>query len=53
MLSSKDLPNPGAEPISPALAGRLFTTNATWEALAFRVLEVKLKTGDGTWKLTK
>ena len=30
------LPNPGIEPVSPAspaLPGRLFTTNATWEAL--------------------
>ena len=29
-----DLPNPGVEPsslMSPALAGRFFTTNATWE----------------------
>jgi len=29
-----DLPNPGIEPVSlasPALAGRFFTTNATWE----------------------
>ena len=31
-----DLPNPGVEPMflmSPALAGRFFTTIATWEAL--------------------
>ena len=27
-----DLPNPGIEPDSPALAGGLFTTGATWEA---------------------
>ena len=30
-----DLPNPGTEPkylLSPALAGRFFTTGATWEA---------------------
>ena len=30
-----DLPNPGIEPTSlmfPALAGRFFTTDATWEA---------------------
>ena len=29
------LPNPGMEPpsfMSPALAGKLFTTSATWEA---------------------
>ena len=32
-----DLPNPGMEPtslMSPALAGRFFTTSATWEAQA-------------------
>ena len=31
-----DLPNPGIKPVSfmsPALAGRFFTTSATWEAL--------------------
>ena len=31
-----DLPNPGIEPISlmsPAMAGRFFTTSTTWEAL--------------------
>ena len=31
-----DLPNPGTDPeslSSPALAGRFFTTSATWEAL--------------------
>ena len=30
-----DLPNPGIKPVSlmlPALAGRFFTTRATWEA---------------------
>ena len=34
--SPEDLPNPGIEPMllmSPALAGRFFTTNAIWEAL--------------------
>ena len=29
---SGDLPDPGIEPMSPALAGGFFTTNATWEA---------------------
>ena len=32
----EDLPNPGIEPVclvSPALAGRFFTTVATWEVL--------------------
>ena len=27
-----DLPDPGIEPVSPALAGGFFTTSATWEA---------------------
>ena len=30
--SPGDLPNPGIEPESPALAGRFFTTSATWKA---------------------
>ena len=32
----EDLPNPGIDPVclvSPALAGRFFTTVATWEVL--------------------
>ena len=35
--SPLDLPDPGIEPVSlmsPALAGRFFTTSATWEALS-------------------
>ena len=35
MSYSRDLPNPGMEPrtpVPPALAGRSFTTSATWEA---------------------
>ena len=39
-----DLPNPGIEPmslISPALAGRFFTTSATWEAPFKEVMRVK------------
>jgi len=28
-----DLPDPGIEPASPALAGGFFSTSATWEAL--------------------
>ena len=34
----RDLPNPGIKPASlmfPALAGRFFTTSATWEAHLF------------------
>ena len=30
--SSGDLPEPGVEPMSLALAGRFFTTSTTWEA---------------------
>ena len=36
-LPPGDLPNPGIEPVSfmsPGLAGRFFTTSATWEASA-------------------
>ena len=39
---SRDLPDPGIEPVSlifPALAGRFFTTSATWEA-QFHLYEV-------------
>ena len=35
MPSSRDLPDPGIKPkslMSPALAGRFFTTSSTWEA---------------------
>ena len=38
--TSGDLPNPEIEPmslVSPALAGRFFTTSLTWEALYVRV----------------
>ena len=31
--SPGDIPNPGIEPKSPALAGGFFTNCATWEAL--------------------
>ena len=30
---SRDLPDPGIEPMSPALAGGFFTTSTTWEVL--------------------
>ena len=39
-----DLPHPGIEPtslMSPALAGRFFTTSATWEALLLTLLCIK------------
>ena len=41
-----DLPNPGIEPESlmfPALAGRFFTTSATWEAQISKENEKKKK----------
>ena len=40
-LSPGDLPDPGIEPtslVSPALAGRFFTTSATWQALCYQSL---------------
>ena len=39
-----DLPDPGIEPVSltpPALAGRFFTTCATWEAITKIIVKVK------------
>ena len=30
--SPGDIPNPGIKPESPALAGKFFTSSATWEA---------------------
>ena len=33
--SPGNLPSPGIEPKSPALAGRFFTTSATWEAPSY------------------
>ena len=44
--SSRDLPDPGVEPTSlmpPALAGRFFTTSATWEAPSFYWFESFLR----------
>ena len=40
--SPGDLPNPGVEPASPALAGGLFTTSATWRAQHGAYLEKDL-----------
>ena len=37
-----DLPHPGIEPMSPALAGRFFTTNATWEVQYLWIYLAKL-----------
>ena len=41
MPSSRGAPHPGIEPGSPALAGRFFTTGATWEAPASPLLPCK------------
>ena len=44
----EDLPDPGMEPMSlvfPTLAGRFFTTSATWEAHLYLYLYLHLKTG--------
>ena len=58
--SSGDLPDPGIKPkslLSPALAGRFFTTSTTWEALRIQNIYLKKKknrkdAGSGTkrWK---
>ena len=43
-LPPGDLPDPGIElpsPGSPALAGRFFTTNATWDVFNFGVDSVR------------
>jgi len=34
--SPGDVPNPGIKPVSLALAGRFFTTSATWEAFQLK-----------------
>ena len=41
------IPNRGTEPMSPALAGRFFTTGATWEALPLVSLSQPLPRGGG------
>ena len=41
-----DLPDPGIEPASPALAGGFFTTSATWETLTACLTMVLL---EGPW----
>ena len=43
-LLQRNLPDPGTEPrslVSPALAGRFFTSNATWEALVMGLVALK------------
>ena len=34
----EDLPDPVIEPMSPALAGRFFTTESSWEAHICRIV---------------
>ena len=49
-----DLPNPGIEPepfMSPALAGRFFTTGITWEAWIFSYPDLKLVKINGAAEL--
>ena len=49
-----DFPHPGIEPMSltsPALAGRFFTTNATWELQFLRVGGIGAKRA--TWRSTR
>ena len=44
ILLQGNLPDPGIEPwslMSPALAGRFFTSNATWEALMMGLVALK------------
>ena len=41
--SPEDLPNPGTEAMSPALAVRFFTTSATWEVIQNKKLKKKKK----------
>ena len=36
-----DLPYPGIEPVSPASAGRFFTTSTTWKAPDTVVIAIK------------
>ena len=53
-----DLPNPGIEPASlasPALAGRFFTTNASWEVPpnSTNISKKKKKSGLGKWGTNK
>ena len=45
--SSRDLSNPGIEPVSlpPALAGQFLTTSAIWEALHPEYFALKKKIG--------
>ena len=47
--SPGDLPNPGIKPMSlmsPALAGRFFTSSTTWEALTMEFMELRIVEND-------
>jgi len=41
--SPGDLPDPGIDPVSPALAGGFFTTGVTWEAQLHVIYTLKMK----------
>ena len=43
-----DLPDPGIEPLSPALAGGFFTISATWEAPVMKNLPA-IQEAQETW----
>ena len=50
-----DLPDPGIEPVSlmsPALAGRLFTTSATWETLFYAISDSRVLDTTPVWTQT-
>ena len=56
--SPGDLPDPGIEPMSPALTGGFFTTSATWDCILLWVLVrewlpwyKKLEAKTSLWKL--
>ena len=49
--SSGDLPHSGIEPASPALAGRFFTSNATWEVPAHQIVGAPVTTVTAFTKL--
>ena len=47
--SPGDLANSGVEPMSPALAGRFFTTSATWEAPICPIFIYQINAHRGSW----
>ena len=49
IFSSGDLPDPGIEPMSPALVDRLFTTEPTREGLTFPRLQLRSPSKHFSW----